>query len=92
MNKRIFRIFRNTVKYGDQLFVRDPQTYKLYWVNPSKVEKVVVNEGKGKKIEAYYIKDLDINMQSLNITADTVKLSATECKKYCKHSSRKTEG
>ena len=50
MNKRIFRIFRNTVKYGDQLFVRDPQTYKLYWVNPSKVEKVVVNEGKGKKI------------------------------------------
>jgi hypothetical protein len=77
MNQRIFRIFRNTVKYGDQLFVRDPETYKLYWVNPSKVEKVVVNEGKGKKIEAYYIKDLDINMQSLNITADTVKLSQT---------------
>ena len=81
MNKRIFRIFRNTVKYGDQLFVRDPQTYKLYWVNPSKVEKVVVNEGKGKKIEAYYIKDLDINMQSLNITADTVKLSQTGSQK-----------
>jgi hypothetical protein len=77
MNKRIFRIFRNTVKYGDQLFVRDPETYKLYWVNPAKVEKVVVNEGKGKKIEAYYIKDLDINMQSLNITADTVKLAQT---------------
>ena len=77
MNQRIFRIFRNTVKYGDQLFVRDPETYKLYWVNPAKVEKVVVNEGKGKKIEAYYIKDLDINMQSLNITADTVKLSQT---------------
>ena len=77
MNKRIFRIFRNTVKYGDQLFVRDPETYKLYWVNPAKVEKVVVNEGKGKKIEAYYIRDLDINMQSLNITADSVKLSQT---------------
>ncbi len=77
MNKRIFRIFRNTVKYGDQLFVRDPETYKLYWVNPAKVEKVVVNEGKGKKIEAYYIRDLDINMQSLNITADTVKLAQT---------------
>ena len=64
-------------KYGDQLFVRDPETYKLYWVNPAKVEKVVVNEGKGKKIEAYYIRDLDINMQSLNITADSVKLSQT---------------
>ena len=81
MNKRIFRIFRNTVKYGDQLFVRDPETYKLYWVNPAKVDKVVVNEGKGKKIEAYYIKDLDINMQSLNITADTVKLSQTGTQK-----------
>ena len=77
MNKRIFRIFRNTIKYGDQIFIRDPETYKLYWVNPTKIDKVVVNEGKGKKVEAYYIKDLDLNLQSLNITADSTKLSQT---------------
>ena len=33
----------------------------MFWVDPSKIEKVIVNEGKGKEIEAYYIKDLDIN-------------------------------
>ena len=74
LHKRIFRIFRNSVKYGDQIFVRDPETYKLFWVDPAKIEKVIVNEGKGKKIEAYYIKDMDINLQSLNVTADENKL------------------
>ena len=78
ITKRMFRIFRNTVKYGDQMFIRDPETYKLFWVDPAKIEKVIVNEGKGKKIEAYYIKDLDINLQTLNITADTTKLLQTQ--------------
>ena len=78
LSKRMFRIFRNAVKYGDQMFIRDPETYKLFWVDPAKIEKVIVNEGKGKKIEAYYIKDLDINLQSLNITADTTKLLQTQ--------------
>jgi len=77
MNKRIFRIFRNAIKYGDQIFVRDPETYKLFWVDPAKVDKVIVNEGKGKKVEAYYIKDIDINMESMNITADANKLTQT---------------
>jgi len=74
MHKRMFRLFRNAVKYGDQVFVRDPETFKLFWVDPAKIEKVIVNEGKGKKIEAYYIKDMDVNLQSLNITADENKL------------------
>ena len=26
-NKRCFKMVRNTLKYGDQIFVRDPQTY-----------------------------------------------------------------
>ena len=77
MNKRVFRIFRNAIKYGDQMFVRDPETYKLFWVNPAKVDKVIVNEGKGKKVEAYYIQDLDINIESMNVTADANKLTQT---------------
>ena len=76
LHKRIFKIFRNTIKYGDQVFVRDPETYKLFWVDPAKLEKIVVNEGKGKKPEAYYLKDIDVNLQNLNITADEAKLSA----------------
>jgi hypothetical protein len=77
LHKRMFRIFRNAIKYGDQIFVRDPETYKLFWVDPAKLDKIIVNEGKGKKPEAYYIRDIDINLQNLNINADETKLSQT---------------
>jgi len=69
--KRCFKMVRNTIKYGDQIFVRDPKTYKWYWVDPGNVERIVVNEGKGKKPEAYFIKNLDLNVKSLNITSDS---------------------
>mgnify|MGYP004007738257 CR=1 FL=1 len=52
-------IFRNTIKYGDQFFIRDPETHKLYWCDPANVEKVIVNESEGKKIETYFIKNLE---------------------------------
>ena len=67
-DKRCFKLFRNVIKYGDQVLVRDPETYKLLWVDPAKIEKIVVNEGKGKKPEAYFIRDLDLNLQNLNLT------------------------
>jgi hypothetical protein len=66
--KRAFRIFRSTVKYGDQFFIRDPETFELYWVDPANIEKVIVNESEGKKIETYFIKNLDQNMQELVAT------------------------
>ena len=50
------------------MLVRDPETYKLLWVDHAKIEKIVVNEGKGKKPEAYFIRDLDLNLQNLNLT------------------------
>ena len=76
-DKRCFKLFRNTIKYGDQVFVRDPETYKLLWVDQSKIEKIVVNEGKGKKPEAYFIRDLDLNLQNLNLTTmSQYKMSA----------------
>ena len=56
---------RSVLKYGDQFFIRDPETWKLYWIDPAKVEKVVVDEGNGKKTEEYHVKDLDLNMQSI---------------------------
>ncbi|MGA1464617.1 MAG: portal protein, partial [Balneolaceae bacterium] len=30
-DKRAFKIFRNVLKYGDQVFVRDPETFEWYW-------------------------------------------------------------
>ena len=65
MHKRVFRIFRNTVKYGDQIFIRDPETYELYWVDPVNVEKVIVNETDGKSIQSYFIKNLDPQFETL---------------------------
>jgi Bacteriophage T4-like portal protein (Gp20) len=68
-NKRIFKIVRNTLKYGDQVFIRDPENFKLMWTEMSKVTKVIVNEGEGKKPEQYLIKDLNPNFQNLTMTA-----------------------
>ena len=68
MHKRAFRIFRSTIKYGDQFFIRDPETYKLYWVDPANIEKVIVNESEGKKIETYFIKNLQANFEQLVAT------------------------
>jgi hypothetical protein len=69
--KRIFKIFRNTLKYGDQVFVRDPENFKLYWVDMTKVVKVIVNESEGKKPEQYVIKDININLQNLTVATKT---------------------
>ena len=68
-NKRIFKIVRNTLKYGDQVFIRDPENFKLMWTEMSKVTKVIVNEGEGKKPEQYLIKDLNPNFENLTMTA-----------------------
>jgi hypothetical protein len=68
---RIFKIFRNTVKYGDQVFVRDPENFKLYWIDMTKVIKVIVNESEGKKPEQYVIKDININLQNLTVATKT---------------------
>lgn len=75
MNKRIFKIFRNTIKYGDQVFIRDPETFKLLWIEMSKVTKVIVNEADGKKPEQYVVKELAPNLQ--NLTATQIATSDT---------------
>ena len=71
METRIFKIFRNTIKYGDQVFVRDPENFKLYWVDMTKIIKVIVNESEGKKPEQYVIKDLNINLENLTVAQKT---------------------
>jgi len=74
LKKRSFRIFRNAIKYGDQIFIRDPETYRLFWVDPSKVEKILVNESKGKKPEVYFIRDIDLNIGEMSVTASEDKM------------------
>ena len=71
LDQRIFRIFRNTLKYGDQVFVRDPETFEMYWVDMSKVARVIVNESEGKQPEQYVIRDINPNFQNLSIAVKT---------------------
>ena len=68
-NKRIFKMFRNVLKYGDQTFIRDPETFEWFWVEPQNVIKVVVNEAKGKAPEVYVLKDIAPNFENLTVTA-----------------------
>ena len=70
LDKRMFKLIRNVLKYGDQVFLRDPETFKLFWVEMSKVSKVIVNETAGKEPEQYCIKDIAPNFQ--NLTATTI--------------------
>jgi hypothetical protein len=62
---RIFRIIRNTFKYGDCFFVRDPETQKWLYVDPAKVSKIIVNESEGKVPEQYVIRDINFNFKNL---------------------------
>ena len=64
LTKRIFRIFRNALKYGDCFFVRDPETYKWLFIDNAKVDRVIVNESEGKKPEQYVVRDIKIGRAS----------------------------
>ena len=65
---RIFRIVRNTLKYGDCVFLRDPETKKWYWVDPTKLVKIIVNESEGKTPEQYVLKDINFNFKEMIAT------------------------
>ncbi len=70
-DKRLFKIFRNVLKYGDQCFIRDPETFEWFWTEMGKVTKIIVNESEGKKPEQYIIKDINPNFENLTATANT---------------------
>ena len=68
---RLFRIFRSTLKYGDQIFIRDPETLEWFWVNMQDVIKVIVNEGEGKQKEQYVVRNINPNFQNMTATQKT---------------------
>ena len=72
---RIFRMVRNVYKYGDAFFIRDPETQKWSWIDPSKIVKIIVNESDGKKPEQYVVKDLAPNFENLVVTQITPNIN-----------------
>ena len=67
--KRIFKIVRNSFKYGDTFFVRDPETQAWMYIDPAKVDRIIVNESDGKKPEQYVVRDFNPNLETLATTA-----------------------
>ena len=65
---RIFKIMRNAFKYGDQFFIRDPESKKLFHIDPANVVRIIVNESEGKKPEQYIIKDFNLNFKDMVAT------------------------
>ena len=65
---RMFRIMRNCFKYGDEVFVRDPETKKLFHVDPAHVTRIIVNESEGKIPEQYVIKNFNLNFKEMVAT------------------------
>ena len=65
---RMFKILRNVFKYGDEIFVRDPETKKWFHVDPANVTKIIVNESEGKRPEQYIIKNFNINFKEMVAT------------------------
>jgi hypothetical protein len=72
---RIFRIVRNTFKYGDAFFIRDPETQKWSYIDPTQIVKIIVNESEGKKPEQYIVKNLAPNFESLVATQITTNIN-----------------
>ena len=76
---RMFRLVRNSFKYGDVFFIRDPENGKLYYIDASKVSKIIVNESEGKKPEQYVVRDINFNFRNMvatSILANTNKTPA----------------
>lgn len=67
-DNQLFDIFRDVLKYGDQFYIRDPETSQWLRIYHGNVEKVIVNESKGKVPEQYIIRDLDFNLQNLSVS------------------------
>jgi hypothetical protein len=67
--KRAWRTVRNSIKYGDQFFIRDPETYELHYVNAADVTKLIINEAKGRQIEQYIMRNLSLDIADKVATA-----------------------
>jgi hypothetical protein len=68
LETRIFRVVRNAFKYGDCIFLKDPETKKWFYIDPTKLVKIIVNESEGKKPEQYVIRDINFNFKDLIAT------------------------
>lgn len=69
--KRLWNIFRETIKNGDTFFLRDPETGEWLWLDHYSVIMVRVDEESGKEPCEYIVRGLDYNKQAKYATTKT---------------------
>ena len=69
---RMYDIIRGILKYGDQFFIRDPETFEWYWVDPKNVDKIIVNNATGKNPIIYYMREVRLNIRDKVMSNPTV--------------------
>lgn len=73
--KRLFHIIRNTLKYGDTFFIRDPETYELHYIDPRNIEKIVIDDENGKEPYSYFVRNISVSLSSKIFTLNASKNS-----------------
>ena len=76
LDVKMYDYVRDTLKYGDTFYIRDPETQELIYVDPYNVEAVIVDEQEGKVPQIYRIKDVDINLVNKSIVTSSAKLAS----------------
>ncbi len=71
-DKRLFRAVRSVLKYGDNFFIRDPETFEWIWLDPTALTKIIINQTKGKQPEQYVVKNLSLDIMDKTAT-DVIK-------------------
>lgn len=61
---RLWYIFRNTIKNGDAVFLRDPETMEWLWVDHYNVLMVKVKENAGNVPSEYAVRGLEYSKQN----------------------------
>lgn len=63
-SRTLFRVVRNTIKYGDAVFIRDPKTFRLHQVAMRQVVGIYVDRD-SREIEAYHFRDLNFVIEDI---------------------------
>ena len=71
-DKRLFRAVRSVLKYGDNFFIRDPETFEWIWLDPTALTKIIINQSKGKTPEQYVVRNLSLDLMDKTAT-DVIK-------------------
>lgn len=90
-DNRIWRVVRNTIKYGDSFFVRDPETFELLAVPARNVVGIYVDEN--NDIVSYHMNNLsfqfdfmDTDIRDVNVQGPVAPIG------YPVQSQKETEG